>query len=80
MSTIPKHIEEKIEAEAKSRWALSDERFSEEDFKQGAQYGYQLASEEIERLIGLIKKTVVACDCQTCQNIWDKFKSENNIK
>lgn len=38
------------------------------------------AVNEREKMICLLKRTVVACECTECQDIWEKFKIEHNIK
>lgn len=37
------------------------------------------ARKELERLRGLIKKSVSPCDCESCTNTWKQFKIDNQL-
>lgn len=46
---IPEDIKRKIEEESRTEWAFRD-KFSDDDFKEGAEFGYSLSQSKIQEL------------------------------
>ena len=83
MKEIPKEIKDKINDACIEHSVFLPSR---ETFAKGAEYGYQLAPDceywkkENERLITLLKNAKTGdCNCEGCQEIWQQFKTENNL-
>jgi len=85
MKEIPKEIMDKIEDEVQQAIKRGGEEYAGY-YREGLEDGYQLAPDceywkkENERLITLLKNAKTGdCNCEGCQEIWQQFKTENNL-
>lgn len=81
---IPEEIKKKIIEEGNKWFGVPDPIYSDL-FRQGGEYGYSLAQEEIERLRGLLKSAVYAGWYNAIEHgyrhdfTWEQFKQQNNL-